>query len=1643
MQLSSWLLQLPKRLRRVRPQQLTATQRHRVGRLGELERLEVRELLTVSATIIQNELIINATGGEAVTVRSSTATPPRVEVLSNGVRLNTLTATLPTNLAVLNITGGDGNNAINLSAVTAATFGAGLRILVNGGNGNDTITGSPDVPNSLLGGDGLDTITGGSRNDTLVGGDGNDSVIGGLGDDSLSGGNGTDRIDGGVGNDSIDGGDGPDVLLGNIGNDTILGAAGNDSLQGGAGNDVLNGGSGLDTLMGEADNDSLLGGLDNDSLLGGLGLDTLSGDAGNDILQGEADNDSLDGGDGNDSLLGGDGNDNANGALGNDTVIGEIGNDTLFGGGGNDGLFGDSSDPLVIGLGNDSLKGNSGNDTLNGGGGRDTINGDAGDDLIRSGDFDTSVTPIVTIANAPNVTEGSTGQTTLARFVVTLSRPATQIVTVQYTTFDGSATAASNDFTGSANMLLSFPIGITTLNIDVPVIGDGQLENDENFFVRLTNATNAAIGDFEGTAFIVNDDGWSAQGPAPILAGNTQFDGCIQAVAADPTNPNILFVGSVNGGIWKTTNATAASPTWIPQTDFLPSLSIGALEFDPTDASRLTLMAGIASTSSFNFTGGPLTGALRTTDGGNTWAQLTSPALLGRRITSVAARGSLLMAAADFGGGLFRSTDTGATFQAVSGVPGTGLPAGNVSDLVGDPRLLNRFYAAVVGVGLFRSDDVGATWINVTSNINVISAANVKIEMAVFNDGTTNVLYCQVMDGLPAPTNNLVGVFRSTDLGASWTALDIPNTGGQGSLHSAISADSTNPNLVYVSGVAGPFRLDVRLAAGSQATQISAPHTDSREMVFDAAGNLIETGDGGIFRLTSPQTSGNWAAISGTLQITEAHDLAYDSVSNIIIVGTQDNGTAQQVATGSLAYSLTFGGDGADLAIDTIQLAAQNRSIRYSSSQNLGMSPQSPVGNFHADVYDAGNNLISRTFLPLTVSGNGAAINPQFRTPISTNAVAGNRLIIGGSNSTYESIDGGLTVTEIGPGVGVNGFDPTAIAYGGRLNGVANPSVLYVGSGNRVFTRTAAGGPFAATTAAYPGGFVNDIVLDPANWQNAWVTGRNGVFATMDAGATWISLTGNLTATQTRTIEYVGGATPAIVVGAQEGVFRMLLSAPNVWSELGSSSLPNVAVWELAYNPANDLLVAGTMGRGAWTFAAASFGQQFNNPIAGNGGLVNLSASGDVLSGDDGNDTVIGNDGDDSIDGGLGDDSLVGGGGQDTLLTGGGNDITDGGDDDDELHGEQGNGTLNGGAGSNTLILEPFANGMNTSTTLSTTGADKVEIRGTAGNDTFTVSQVGGLLRITTQRASIVLSDSVRNVTLIGGDGNDTVTLNAIDQVLPVGLVFDLGAGNDRFIGQNSKSGRVPLQVLAGDGNDTLTGSSGVDYFEGGAGNDSITGGDGNDELSGGIGDDVLRGGIGNDELEGGDGSDVLDGEVGNDLVSGGDGHDSLTGAAGNDTLKGDNGNDSLFAGTGDDRLEGGTGDDSLKGNTGNDFLSGGDGNDTLKGDEGNDTISAGDGHDRVEGGDGNDLLAGGDGNDLMLGGLGNDTLLGDDGNDTLSGDEGNDTVLGGDGDDIVRGNAGTDKLAGGDGTNDLRTNLTREIDELFRLDPAVLSLLV
>jgi hypothetical protein len=133
-----------------------------------------------------------------------------------------------------------------------------------------------------------------------------------------------------------------------------------------------------------------------------------------------------------------------------------------------------------------------------------------------------------------------------------------------------------------------------------------------------------------------------------------------------------------------------ASPLWVPQTDFQQSLNRRP-EFDPLDATHLTLVGGIGRFSSFFRRGGNLAGLLRTTDSGTNWIPITGGgALTGLNISGIAPRGNVIVISAN--NGIWRSINTGGSWTQISGGAGTGLPAGTAFDIASDPSDPTRLY---------------------------------------------------------------------------------------------------------------------------------------------------------------------------------------------------------------------------------------------------------------------------------------------------------------------------------------------------------------------------------------------------------------------------------------------------------------------------------------------------------------------------------------------------------------------------------------------------------------------------------------------------------------------------------------------------------------------------------------------------------------------------------------------------------------------------------------------------------------------------------------------------------------------------------------------------------------------------------------
>ncbi|HTB10061.1 MAG TPA: hypothetical protein VK752_00745, partial [Bryobacteraceae bacterium] len=207
----------------------------------------------------------------------------------------------------------------------------------------------------------------------------------------------------------------------------------------------------------------------------------------------------------------------------------------------------------------------------------------------------------------------------------------------------------------------------------------------------------------------------------PFRGGRTR------AAAGVPNQPNVFYVGQVNGGVWKTDDS---GRTWNPIFDHEPTQSIGAIAVAPSDANIIYVASGEG---------------------------------LHRPDLSV-------------GDGIYKSTDAGKTWTHLGLRDGQQIPA-----LAVDPRDPNRVFAAVLGHpygpseerGIYRSIDGGQSWQKVISKDENTGGSDVEIDPS-----NPDVVYASMWEVREGPwedgnefNGSKGGLFKSVDGGATWRPL--------------------------------------------------------------------------------------------------------------------------------------------------------------------------------------------------------------------------------------------------------------------------------------------------------------------------------------------------------------------------------------------------------------------------------------------------------------------------------------------------------------------------------------------------------------------------------------------------------------------------------------------------------------------------------------------------------------------------------------------------------------------------------------------------------------------------------------------------------------------------------------------------------
>lgn len=473
---------------------------------------------------------------------------------------------------------------------------------------------------------------------------------------------------------------------------------------------------------------------------------------------------------------------------------------------------------------------------------------------------------------------------------------------------------------------------------------------------------------------------------------------------------------------------------------------------------------------------------------------------------------------------------------------------------------------------------------------------------------------------------------------------------------------------------------------------------------------------------------------------------------------------------------------------------------------------------------------------------------------------------------------------------------------------------------------------------------------------------------------------------------------------------------------------------------------------------ALLFGEAGNDTIVAEARATIRGGQGeDFLQGTVEANLIFGNEDSDTILGGAQRrDTLYGGKGNDAIgffLSSGGNNLSlPGGLGSVGFAGNEGSNYLSGNNGNDLVV------GINVRDTLFG-GKDNDTLRGVASSSYLSGDTGNDILSVTnstqtSQFGGNVVTIGIEKTTLLGGEGNDSLT----------GPIGDFGIGKNFLRGDEGKdtitvfatqdtvlggadddliksSTTVNVQLTSG-AQSSLPGFAGRNFLDGGSGNDTIVGAFSTDTIIGG--DESLSG---NDNLSGlfslgsgGQGDDTinsiglfsgtsttsitLDGGLGNDLLVGNTNPAGGANAFNNVTItnimNGGAGNDRIIFGTLRDRLSGDSaGNDFISYDSSVNFVAANrttpnvinddQGNNLIFGANGSDVITTGSGNDTLFGGPASLITAGDDGNDSLFSGAGNDVLVGGFGNDNLNGSEGDDCLVGGPGSDTLTGESGND----------------------------------
>lgn len=624
---------------------------------------------------------------------------------------------------------------------------------------------------------------------------------------------------------------------------------------------------------------------------------------------------------------------------------------------------------------------------------------------------------------------------------------------------------------------------------------------------------------------------WSELGPKPLPNGETQqagvttpVSGRATAVVVDPTNANKVYLGTAQGGVWRSLNGGAS---WAPIFESAQSLAIGSLALAPSSPTTLYVGTGEHPGNEVNDTYfgvgvyridnadtsatliGPINPSYSFT---SIFAQpITTTCFGGRAITKIVVHPTnpatiFVATTGSFSGisgltmgsefpplalrGLYRSTNATAaagsvTFQKVTvstdasfDDPGTGNTG--IWDLAFEPGNPNILLATVAGSsppigGVFRTTNALAVSPSFTQVLTpTLDPDGLAMRLAINKVGAVVTVYATSNEASSCPGEK--GRLRkSTDGGLNWTNVPAADgfCGGLCIYGSAITIDPANANLVYLGGSSRGACADVlQRSTDGGATFVrddTGLNSSAHGIFFDATtlpATIWFACDGGVWKRPDAVAGTAWInrnnAPLGTMQFQSV--AVHPTDKNFTIGGTQDNGTvAQPVNAGDWVGAES--GNGGFALIDQSATDTTNVTM-YHTFANV---TNSLIGFSRTNLGSCLNVKDSWEF-------RGAGMTPD-ATP--------------SCDGTAKKATNGINITDT-----TNFYAPMALGPG-------TPNSLYFGT-DRLYRSTNRGDTMTVVSQApLPGNPISTINISPTN-DNIRIVGTvsGKVFATVTGSST-------------------------------------------------------------------------------------------------------------------------------------------------------------------------------------------------------------------------------------------------------------------------------------------------------------------------------------------------------------------------------------------------------------------------------------------------------------------------------------------------------------------------------------------------------------